>query len=488
MPSAIASRTRMRGSSEASGSWNTICIARRYGCSARASSRSRSTPSNHSFPACGSTRRSSERPIVDLPQPDSPTSASVRPAGTSRSTPSTARTQPTARWNRPLRIGNQTRSPSARSSGDASLTVAAPAPPRGSARRAPAPTTLSPGASEAQRGSTLGQRVEKRQPAGRSCGVGTTPAISARRSPRRPQRGHGAQQPARVGMARAAEHLLAAAFLDETPGVHHGDAIRELVHHAEIVRDQQDRGAELALEVAHQLEDLRLDRDVERGGRLVGDQQLRPQRQRHRDHHALLEARRRARADRRRSGRPGPGCRTCSNSSTVRRRACARESALVQPDRLDHLRADRQHGIEARHRLLEDHRRFAAAHAAQLRDRQREHVAPGDADAARTRCARASARGAAARAPSPTCRSPTRRPARAPRPARPRSSRRRPPRPGPGPPETRSTRPSHREDGLAHWRSRSVRGSSTSRTRRRRSSRPGSGRTAPPKRPRGSTR
>ena len=31
----------------------------------------------------------------------------------------------------------------------------------------------------------------------------------------------------------------------------------------------------LALQVAHQLEDLRLDGDVERRGRLVGDQQLR---------------------------------------------------------------------------------------------------------------------------------------------------------------------------------------------------------------------
>ena len=38
---------------------------------------------------------------------------------------------------------------------------------------------------------------------------------------------------------------------------------------------------------AHQLEDLRLDRHVERGRRLVGDQQLRIAGERHRDHHAL---------------------------------------------------------------------------------------------------------------------------------------------------------------------------------------------------------
>ena len=44
------------------------------------------------------------------------------------------------------------------------------------------------------------------------------------------------------------------------------------------------------LQLAHQLEDLRLHGDVERGGRLVGDQQRRIAGQRHRDHHALAHA------------------------------------------------------------------------------------------------------------------------------------------------------------------------------------------------------
>ena len=39
-----------------------------------------------------------------------------------------------------------------------------------------------------------------------------------------------------------------------------------------------------------QVEDLRLHRDVERGGRLVGEQQLRAARERDRDHHALAHA------------------------------------------------------------------------------------------------------------------------------------------------------------------------------------------------------
>ena len=51
-----------------------------------------------------------------------------------------------------------------------------------------------------------------------------------------------------------------------------------------------DRGAELALQVEDQVEDLRLDGDVERGGRLVGDQHLRIAGERHGDHRALAHA------------------------------------------------------------------------------------------------------------------------------------------------------------------------------------------------------
>ena len=43
-------------------------------------------------------------------------------------------------------------------------------------------------------------------------------------------------------------------------------------------------------EPRQQLQDLRLDGDVERGGRFVGDQQRRVVGERHRDHHALALA------------------------------------------------------------------------------------------------------------------------------------------------------------------------------------------------------
>jgi len=56
------------------------------------------------------------------------------------------------------------------------------------------------------------------------------------------------------------------------------------------VRDQDQRRVLLGDELAQEVEDLRLDRDIERGRRLVGDQQLRLTGQRHRDHCALAHS------------------------------------------------------------------------------------------------------------------------------------------------------------------------------------------------------
>jgi hypothetical protein len=51
-------------------------------------------------------------------------------------------------------------------------------------------------------------------------------------------------------------------------------SLRGFSHHAEIVGDKDHRRAELALQIEDNLEDLRLDGDVERGRRLVSDQYL----------------------------------------------------------------------------------------------------------------------------------------------------------------------------------------------------------------------
>ncbi len=62
--------------------------------------------------------------------------------------------------------------------------------------------------------------------------------------------------------------------LDDLAGVHHADVGAHLGDHPQVVGDQEDRHPQPCLEVAHQVQDLGLDGDVERGRGLVGDQQL----------------------------------------------------------------------------------------------------------------------------------------------------------------------------------------------------------------------
>src|ERR1039457_6951115 len=59
---------------------------------ARDDNGARSEPSNHTSPAVGSISFSTERPIVLLPEPDSPTRPSTSPLAISKLTSSTART------------------------------------------------------------------------------------------------------------------------------------------------------------------------------------------------------------------------------------------------------------------------------------------------------------------------------------------------------------------------------------------------------------
>jgi hypothetical protein len=56
------------------------------------------------------------------------------------------------------------------------------------------------------------------------------------------------------------------------------------------VGDEDDGGTDALLEVGHEIEDLRLDGDVERGGRLVRDKEFRSTGERNGDHHALTHA------------------------------------------------------------------------------------------------------------------------------------------------------------------------------------------------------
>ena len=92
----------------------------------------------------------------------------------------------------------------------------------------------------------------------------------------------------RVGVHRRGEDVLGRSLLDDLARVHDREPVRDLDEHREIVGDEEHREPEVVLERFQQSEDLRLDHHVERGGRLVGDDQRRVAGQGHRDHHALL--------------------------------------------------------------------------------------------------------------------------------------------------------------------------------------------------------
>ena len=185
----------------------------------------------------------------------------------------------------------------------------------------------------------------------------------------------------RVGMQRAREQFADWRFLHFPARIHHDHALRGLGDHAEIVRDQDHSGAELFLQVEDDVEDLRLDGDVERGGRLVGEQHLRIAGERHRDHHALAHA----------AGelmriflqpllRLGDAHKLEDFDGAAQRRLLVQ--AFVQQQRFGDLVADCHHRIERRHRLLEDHRDVLAAHAAHRALVERQEISTVEGDGA----------------------------------------------------------------------------------------------------------
>ena len=82
---------------------------------------------------------------------------------------------------------------------------------------------------------------------------------------------HRVEQTLGVRVLRAGEQRVDRRLLDDLPGVHDDDPVADLGDDAEVVGHEEHGHAEVALERAEQVEDLRLDRDVERGRRLVGD-------------------------------------------------------------------------------------------------------------------------------------------------------------------------------------------------------------------------
>ena len=240
------------------------------------------------------------RPVVDLPQPDSPTRPSVSPGSTSKLMPDTALTF------RPVRpTGNSTtrsstrRTPRRRGGGGPCRCPAISSP----AAAAHASAVAAPATVSWYSGEPTGYQQAYTWPgvsASTSGGSSTTALVAARRgsgarsgSPSGGLTRSGGRPPmisswvwlgfssfgmlfssaSVYGIFMLANSDRRRRLLDDLAGVHHGDLVGAPGHHAEVVGDEDHRHVAVALLVGEQVEDLGLHGDVERGRGLVGEQQ-----------------------------------------------------------------------------------------------------------------------------------------------------------------------------------------------------------------------
>ena len=133
----------------------------------------------------------------------------------------------------------------------------------------------------------------------------------------------------------------------------------------EIVRDEEHRQSKFVAKVVQQIEDLLLYRHIERGGRLVGNQQLRTIDDGHRNHDALPHASRelmRIAA----GALLGVGNGNVAHAFDRSLPGFCFGDAVVSEDGFRDLFADAHDRVEGGHRFLENHGDARAAKLAQL--------------------------------------------------------------------------------------------------------------------------
>src|ERR1044072_5566634 len=91
-------------------------------------------------------------------------------------------------------------------------------------------------------------------------------------------------------MEWALPDILPRAKFDEATEIHHRDALADMRHHGEVMGDEDISEPEIALQLGEQIEHVAADRHVKRGHHLVAYDQFWAQRQRARNHYALLLA------------------------------------------------------------------------------------------------------------------------------------------------------------------------------------------------------
>jgi hypothetical protein len=100
--------------------------------------------------------------------------------------------------------------------------------------------------------------------------------------------GYGVEQGARVRVARGLEEVARGRRFDDLAEVHDRHAVGDVAYDAQIVRDEEVGQTEAHLELAEEIQDLGLNRDVEGRDGFVANEELRPGGERTSDADALL--------------------------------------------------------------------------------------------------------------------------------------------------------------------------------------------------------
>ena len=180
-------------------------------------------------------------------------------------------------------------------------------------------------------------------------------------------------------MRRPAEHGVLRAVFDDLAQVHHRHRIGDMTHDLKIMGNEEICDAQLFLQIHEEVQHLGLDRHVERGYRLVGDDQPGMQHQRPRHRNAL-------------SLSPGEHVRIAAVVLGLESDPRHHRARGVTTGSRAKLRADRQRLLEQRAdflarvergiRILEHHL-YQRAQPLQRPRRGRHYVHAGDAQFAR---------------------------------------------------------------------------------------------------------
>ena len=167
-------------------------------------------------------------------------------------------------------------------------------------------------------------------------------------------------------MPRVCENLRHRVGFDDFAFLHHRHIVGNFADDAEVMRNEEHRHIMARLELLQELEDLRLNGDVQGGCRLVGDKKIGPVGERHGDHHALALAA----GELMREGAE-TRCRI-RNANFLQKLDNAVLDLLGSPCAMQlqdftDLPRDRMQGIERGHRLLKDHGDLGASDLAQPR-------------------------------------------------------------------------------------------------------------------------